>query len=473
MYPASPSERIGDADERPTTQRPAEPAPQGEALVQHLVDRLARAEADLRTARENVGVADHARALISRVARGLATRTTAPIAEVVREMLPTLGEWCLVDEEDGGVIRRQLVARDAAEVTDAQRLAGDIPCPSASAVGLPRVLRGGRIERLATLPAAPDAIESEEHLVLERLALGALLVVPVFLGGRPVAALTFGRAAHQPDYDERDERLSQDLASLLSLGMAERLASAAAETSVRAKSEFLAVMSHELRTPLNVIAGYAQLLEMGLRGPLTDPQRDAVARIIRGQEHLLELVDDVLTFARLTSGRVTLVVEAASARDLLSLASDLLAHEFAAHGIRFVISPCDDELQVLADRDRTVQVLRQLLENALKFTAEGGEVALGCEADPAHVRFVVTDNGPGIAHAQHAAIFEPFVQAERAHTRSAEGTGLGLAIGRELAERMSGSLTVTSEPGQGSRFVLCLPRAERSPDTIDSPAAQG
>ena len=130
---------------------------------------------------------------------------------------------------------------------------------------------------------------------------------------------------------------------------------------------------------------------------------------------------------------------------------------------------------VSADADRVQEVLRHLLANALKFTRRGGTVTLGCEVDAGVVHFFVADTGRGIPHAHQESIFHPFVQVEKGLTRSVDGSGLGLAVGRELAERMGGTLTVASEVGVGSRFVLTLPllEDEAQPASIDSPSEGG
>jgi signal transduction histidine kinase len=178
----------------------------------------------------------------------------------------------------------------------------------------------------------------------------------------------------------------------------------------------------------------------------------------------------VLTFSRLTSGRVAIDATELDAADLIDLASEPLVVEFAAHEIDFRILPLPERARVCADRERAVEILRHLLSNAIKFTPRGGAVTVGCEEAAGMIRFTVTDTGRGIPESQRDAIFQPFVQAERGLTRSAEGTGLGLAIGRELAERMGGSLTVSSEVGSGSKFTLSLARANAEPPTpaIDS-----
>jgi signal transduction histidine kinase len=454
----------GGDDERPPARRPTdEPAAHGEALVEHLVERLARTNGELRATRDILAASETQRALLSGAARHLAEHPGAPLAALGRLALPALGDWALVEEIDGDRADRGFVAVDPARERAAAALCSAGPIDREGAVGLGRALRGGRIERLEALPARQGSSAPPDPAAqgaLETLARGPLLVVPVSSNGQLSGALTFGRGAGAAPYDEADQRLATELAGFAALAIAQRRATAAAETAARAKSEFLTMMSHELRTPLNAIAGYAQLLEMGFRGPLNDGQKEAVERILHGQEHLLELVDSVLTFSRLTSGRLVLDDADVSVTAILATASDPVRAEFVEAGIDFRIVACADDMRVQGDMDRTAQILRHLLSNAAKFTSRGGSVTIGCEAERGTVRFVVTDTGRGIPAAQQEAIFHPFVQAEKGHTRSADGSGLGLAIGRELAERMGGTLTVTSEVGVGSRFVLALPRAQ-------------
>ena len=231
------------------------------------------------------------------------------------------------------------------------------------------------------------------------------------------------------------------------------------EAANRAKSDFLAMMSHELRTPLNAIAGYAELLEMGIHGPVTDAQRDALNRIVRSQAHLLTLINDVLNFARIDAGQMYYAVQDVRMKDTLADLEPLVAPQMAARRLTFVAEACDDDIVAAADRDKVRQVLLNLLANAVKYTPLGGTVTLACDADAAAVRVHVTDTGPGISDDQLPVIFEPFVQGHRALNRPDEGVGLGLAISRDLAHGMGGDVTVTTERGVGSTFTLMLPRA--------------
>jgi PAS domain S-box-containing protein len=234
-------------------------------------------------------------------------------------------------------------------------------------------------------------------------------------------------------------------------------ARAEAEAANRAKSEFLAVMSHELRTPLNAIGGYAELLEMGIRGPVTPQQREDLARIQRSQRHLLGLINEVLNYAKLETGSVRYDPEPVPAREALVEAESLVAPQARARGLTMQVRECPPGLVARADREKLRQILVNLLSNAVKFTDRGG-VTLSCEASGAQLRFRVSDTGIGIPADKLAAIFEPFVQVRADLARPAEGTGLGLAISRDLARGMGGDIAVTSTPGAGSTFTLTLPR---------------
>jgi signal transduction histidine kinase len=218
-------------------------------------------------------------------------------------------------------------------------------------------------------------------------------------------------------------------------------------------------MSHELRTPLNAIGGYAELLELGIHGPVTEAQRDVLSRIQRSQHHLLSLINNVLNLVKLDTRHVSYDLSTVSLSSVLEFVAEATGPQVRAKHLRCDTGGCPRELAVRADPEKLRQILLNLLSNAIKFTDDGGAIAITCSADRSTVRIQVKDTGIGIAVDQQSKIFEPFVQVDRRLNRPMEGTGLGLAISRELARGMGGELTVESWPGEGATFTLSLPRA--------------
>ena len=265
-------------------------------------------------------------------------------------------------------------------------------------------------------------------------------------------------------FSEQDERIATSVASWASVSLdnarlykAERVARAESEAANKAKSAFLATMSHELRTPLNAIGGYADLLEVGVHGELTDLQQRDVTRIKRSQRHLLSLINDILNFAKIDSGKVEYATRAIVLIDDLPELETLIAPQLREKQIEYSLLCDDPDCSVYADPDKMQQILLNLLSNALKFTEPGGRITLGCRSVGDVVGIIVRDSGMGIAPSKLDTIFEPFIQLDRGTTSQHEGTGLGLSISRDLARAMGGDLTVASEVGKGSSFTLVLP----------------
>lgn len=273
---------------------------------------------------------------------------------------------------------------------------------------------------------------------------------------------------------------------------AERTARAEAEQARReaeaasdAKSQFLAAMSHEIRTPINAIIGYTQLLSLGIDGPITPAQEDRLERLRSSGQHLLGLVNDVLDLAKSESGQMTVVTEVGFTGEAVSSSIALTMPQAAARHV-YLLDCTDGErgAEYLGDHQRVRQIVVNLLDNAIKFTPEGGRVEVYCgETDErpsgailpgqgpwAYIR--VEDTGIGIEPERQALVFEPFVQAESGLTRSRGGTGLGLTISRRLARLMRGDLTLHSEPGKGSVFTLWLPNP-RAATAVQHSATSG
>jgi PAS domain S-box-containing protein len=229
------------------------------------------------------------------------------------------------------------------------------------------------------------------------------------------------------------------------------------ETANRTKTEFLATMSHELRTPLNAIAGYVDLLSMGVRGPVTEQQREDLERIRRSQQHLLAIINDLLNFSRVEAGRVTYEIGSIEVGPIIDAVMAMVQPQVGAKGLTLTTSSCASVSTVLADEAKLQQILLNLLSNAVKFTGPAGRIEITCSQVHQRVQISVADNGPGIPEAAQESVFEPFVQLGRSLSSSHEGAGLGLAISRDLARAMGGDLTLESVEGRGATFTVSLP----------------
>jgi PAS domain S-box-containing protein len=228
------------------------------------------------------------------------------------------------------------------------------------------------------------------------------------------------------------------------------------ERANRLKTEFLASMSHELRTPLHTIIGFSELLGEQLEGPLTDKQQRFVGHILQDARHLLELINEILDISKIESGRLELKQETFDFGQCVEEVMAGIRHHAASRNITLENQNNFHE-SLYADRLRLKEILYNLLNNAVKFTPEGGRVWIeaGREGDTLHIS--VCDTGIGIPEKEQPSIFEKFYQVGDISGGVREGTGLGLPITKHLVELHGGAISVASQPGKGSSFRLVLP----------------
>jgi signal transduction histidine kinase/FixJ family two-component response regulator len=394
--------------------------------------------------------------------------------------IPALADWCgvdLVDEASGAIEQVAVAHADPERVAWARQVRRDYPAPLDGTSGVPAVVRTGQAE---FYPEVTDAMlaagaNGPEHLALmQGLGITSVIIAPLTARGRTLGALSLVTSSRDRRFTPDDLIVAEEVGRRAGLALdnarlyaAARVAHDEAAAANKAKSEFLTTMSHELRTPLNAIAGYAELLEMGVRGPITDAQRADLTRIQRANNHLTGLVTDILNFARLDAGQVEFHVADVPLAPVLVDVESLVAPQVAAKRLAYDHDACGPDTPesphvVRADVEKLRQILLNLLSNAIKFTDPRGHVSLTCELDAIArvVRLQVSDTGCGIVAEQLPRIFEPFVQVDRHRTHeSQQGVGLGLAISRDLARGMGGDLTAESTPGEGSTFTLTLPAA--------------
>ncbi len=394
----------------------------------------------------------------------------------VRLAMPELAAWAIVDltSEEGEMQRLAVLHPDPTLAPIAHELETRYPPAKDDIVGAPVIIRTQQPELLPELTndIIDQATLDKRYLgLLNTLGFCSLMVLPLKARGRLLGAVSFIGVHPEQRYTPKDLLFGEDLVGRTAMAMdnarlyqeahlAKEEAIAAVARAViadRAKNDFLATMSHELRTPLNAIAGYAELLELGMRGPINEQQREAILRIRRSQHHLLGIVNDILTFAKTDSGRIPIDLQPTPVIPALESVQFLVEPMFTSNEIEFSMASCDSGLSVVADRDRLQQILVNLLSNAAKFSAPGGPVVVSCDVRDHLVAIKVEDKGRGIKDDKLEAIFEPFVQLSTGLTRTADGSGLGLSISRELARMMGGDVTVESTEGEGSTFTLTLP----------------
>ena len=359
---------------------------------------------------------------------GLTTRLCADIESL-----------CAAVSDDTGVL---LVAEEALARDTRERLL-DTLARQPSWSDIPLIVLTGEGELSRSITEGIEAVMTRGNAVLlERPVRVATLIT----------ALRSALRARLRQFEIRDYVVERER-----LLESERAARAEAEDANRAKSKFLTVMSHELRTPLNAIGGYAELIELEVHGAITPAQREALQRIQRSERHLLGLIENVLSFARVEAGTVRFDIHKVAVAELVRSAELLVEPQVRARGLRVELVDCDQPGWVAADADKARQILLNLLSNAMKFTPSGGRVTVTCRSGDDLAEITVADSGIGIPPDMLDSIFEPFVQVDTGLTRTQEGVGLGLAISRDLARGMGGDLVVASTLGEGARFTLRLP----------------
>ena len=242
-------------------------------------------------------------------------------------------------------------------------------------------------------------------------------------------------------------------------------ARAEAERANTIKTDFLAVMSHELRTPLTAIMGYEELLSDGITGPVTDLQRQQLGRINASARHLLGLIDEILTFARVDIGRERVRWESMSVNQTLKHAASLIEPMASAKKLKYVIELLEEDQAIQTDATKFRQMLVNLLSNGVKFT-EKGEVRLSSSVRNGTLEIRIADTGVGIDAANIETVFEPFWQVEQSATRKTGGTGLGLSVTRKLARLLGGDVSVASRVDAGTTFLLTLPLIAPAGETV-------
>lgn len=385
----------------------------------------------------------------------------ATLASVAQLSVPRLADWAVVyGLDDDGHPRRLSVAHRDESTRALCRELRHLPVAPESAHPVLSVIKDRR-PRL--VPAVTDAMlsamaSSERELALARtLGVQSFMLVPMIARDRSLGAIAFVSSDAERHFTDDDLALAEDVAHRAALAVDNAMLYQQAQEANRTKADFLAMVSHDLRTPLTAIIGYADLLDLGIPEPMSDGSRERVNRISTSARHLLYLLNELLSFARLDSGKESKREIPIDARDVLRDVTSVIEALAAERNLSLSVRAPAAPVPVLTDPDKLRQILFNLAGNAVKYTKRGEVcITLRQRAD-GKSEFEVADTGDGIAKQHLERIFEPFWQVDPTQRLHGGGTGLGLSVVKRLCALLGGKLTVVSEPGRGSTFTVCLP----------------
>ena len=382
-------------------------------------------------------------------------------------------DWCVVDMigEDGTRERLAVTAAGADEPPTA-RDAGTPPLlADATSFLIPHVLRTGEPEVVPDLAATDPATapQGPERLAqLRAVGIRSYLCVPLLSRGRVIGGMTFLSSSGRRRFGPEELRVAQNLAERVTIAIENAELYRTLQEQDRRKDEFLATLAHELRNPLAPVRNGLQILRMG--GADGEEAGQTLSMMDRQLGHITHLVDDLMDVARVSSGKVVLRRERTPLRAIVDAAVETSRQAIEAAGHEFALRVPREPLAVDADRTRLVQVLANLLNNAAKYTPQGGRIALGVDRDGGQAVIRVADSGVGIPPEMLPKVFDMFTQVGTSLERSQGGLGIGLTLVKRLVDMHGGSVAAASPgPGQGSTFTVRLPLAAEAEPAAEAP----
>lgn len=442
-----------------------------DALLVLIRDVTDRREAEARerqlireqVARKEAEAAARRAEILDRAAQ--ATTGTLDLDELLRGLarvvVEEVGDVCLIDIDDGyGPLRRLVGARRDYSRHALLKGLEERPVRLAIDSAEARVFRTG--ESVLVRAVTDEWLEKAEHErdvvhALRELSPCSLMMVTLHAGSLRWGVVTIVSCEPSRLFDNHDLRLAEELIRRAGIAVENARLYRLARESSRAKSDFLAVVSHELRTPLSAVIGYAGLLSEEIAGPLLEKQRHYVDSIRKSADHLVRLIDQIITFARLEGDHEHVELDEIEPAVVVEDVATLIRPLAEKRGLAFSIEVPRDGATMTTDPKKLSQILVNLATNAVKYTADG-QVAVEADVTGGAVTFRIRDTGRGIPPEKQEEIFEPFRQLEDPSTRSEGGAGIGLSVVKNLTRLLGGEVGLDSEVGRGTTFYVRLPR---------------
>jgi PAS domain S-box-containing protein len=381
--------------------------------------------------------------------------------------VPALADWCSVyAATDGGEIRRLVVVhRQTPEAAAAETIAarGGRPKPAHPVIDVIRTGEATLIQDVDERLLAPVAETPEQLEVLKKLGANSAMIVPLNARGRVVGAILLVSTDPERTFGRADLDVALDFAGRAAVFLDNARLYRDAQVANTTKAEFLATMSHELRTPLNAMLGYTDLLLQGIPEEISEPVAEYIRRVSFSAKHLLQLIEEILTYSRLEAGSETVSLQSITMDEVAEEVKAIMEPLTREKSLRLLVDVAEADRPVTTDPRKLRQILLNLLSNAVKFTEEG-EVELRAAIEDDELILTVRDTGVGIEADHLDRIFEPFWQVEQSNTRTAHGTGLGLTVTQRFVKLLGGQISAESELGKGSTFEVRIP-TEQPPES--------
>jgi len=441
------------------------------ASLRDMTDRKNAERATLRLTQERAA-RESAELAVSRLSFLLKSSTVfsssldadAVLTALAKLCLRRIADWSVVYQFDAqGQLRRTAVFHRDAEKAELAEELQRIPIPSGTGHGAVRATRDFQSQLVTHVDDAIIAAATEsprEREVIRALGVESFMLVPIAARGEVIAALGLACSSTTRRFGPDDLALAEDLALRAALAIENARLYEEARAANRSKADLLAVVSHDLRTPLNAIMGYSELLELGIPEPIGAGSLAHVNRIRTSAAHLLYLLNELLGFARLDAGGVTIRKTEVDVADVLRDVQSVMEPLAAARGLSLCVDAPPTGLRLHTDGDRLRQVLLNLVGNAVKYTRSGA-VTVVIERRERALEIRVRDSGIGIAPEHLDRVFDPFWQVDATERAQRTGAGLGLSVVQRLVVLLGGRIAVKSALGKGSEFTVTLPADAR------------